>query len=125
MTQHERVTAYLTETLGTAPEHLWAKYPTYAVFRHPSSGKWYALLVRLARAKLGLTGDGEVWALVIRVNPLLRGSLLSEAGFRPAYHMNKSNWVTAVLDDALPDSRVLPLIDMSWEIAAPKKGRKP
>lgn len=124
MTQAERITTRLTETLGTAPEHLWARYPDYAVYRHPTSGKWYAVLMLLPRSTLSLPGDGAAWALVFKADPLLVGSLLAEEGFRPAYHMNKERWITAVLDDTLPDERILPLLEMSYDAVTPKPRRK-
>ena len=48
--------------------------------------------------RLGLPGDGSVNVLDVKCDPRMIGSLLSEKGFLPAYHMNKSTWISVLLD---------------------------
>ena len=119
-TQKERVVARLEESYGAKPEHLWAKYPSYAVFRHPAGGKWFALLMELPRGKAGLTGDGSVWMLNVKVGPILSASLAGEVGYAPARYMSRATWIAILLDETLPDERIGFLIDLSYDAAAPK-----
>ena len=56
----ENVLRRLAERYGTEPEHLWAKYPTYAAFRRQNNQKWFAALMNVPRCKLGLEGDTPV-----------------------------------------------------------------
>ena len=52
------------------------------------------------------------------------GSLLSTKGFLPAYHMNKNHWVSIVLDGSVPDDQITPLLELSYDIVAPKRRKK-
>ena len=87
--QRERIIAHIQSTFGAEPEYLWADSPDAAVFRHPTSRKWFAIMMDVALSRLGLSREGTVWVMNIKSNPLMIGSLLSEKGFLPAYHMNR------------------------------------
>lgn len=45
-------------------------------------------------------------------------------GYFPAYHMNKTSWITVALDDSVPDDEVKLLLDMSFEATASKMSKK-
>ena len=96
--QRERVLRFAAESFGTQPEYLWADTPEAAVLRHPNSKKWYGILMRVSRERLGLEGPGAADVLNLKCGPLLLGSLLEEPGFLPAYHMSKTHWVSILLD---------------------------
>ena len=51
---------YISETFGTAGEQLFAKYPSFRVFRHLGNRKWFAVIMDIPRKNLGLSGDGEI-----------------------------------------------------------------
>lgn len=122
--QRERITERLRSSYGSEPEYLWRQYPNAAVFRHPATGRWYGLLMDVAPEKLGLNGDAPVDVMTVKVDPSLVGGLLRTPGFHPAYHMNKSNWVSAELDGRVPDEALLPLLDMAYAMVAPKRKGK-
>lgn len=119
--QRDRVTAHIREYYGIEPERLWEKYPGYAVFRHPGSRKWFALVVDISKSRLGLPGDDLVDVLDIKCSPVMIGSLLMEKGFLPAYHMNKTSWISVLLDGTVPDETVFPLLELSYDSVAPKR----
>ena len=118
--QRERILQALEKTYHTKPESLWMQYPRYCVFRHPESKKWYAVLVDVPRARLGLTGEGSVDLLNVRCGPLLTFSLQKEKGFLPAYHMHKQNWISILLDESVSDEQIVDLAALSFESVAPK-----
>lgn len=122
--QCERIIKHLRDVYETEPEHLWAQYPAYSVFRHPLSRKWYALVMDVPRSRLGLEGDETVAVLDLKCSPLMAGSLLSEKGFLPAYHMNKNSWITILLDGSVPDEKIIPLLELSYDFAAPKRKKR-
>lgn len=122
--QRQRLTAYLQDSYETPPEHLWENYPSYAVFRHPLTRKWYALFAGVPANKLGLPGDGPVDILNLKCGPLMLGALLEEPGFFPAYHMSKSSWVTVLLDGTVADEKIASLLELSYQAVAPKMKKK-
>ena len=120
-TQRTRILERHQQSYGTEAEYLWARYPDYAVFRHPLSAKWYALFANVPREKLGLDGEGIADLLVVRCGLAMQGSLLCEKGFLPAYHMGKNSWISILLDDSVPDERVELLLEMSYDSVEPKR----
>ena len=122
--QRQRSVRYMQDVYGPEAEHLWARYPGYAVFRHPASRKWYAAVMDLPMDKLGLTGTERIDVLNVKCSPMIIGSLLAGEGFLPAYHMNKGAWISILLDGTVPDGQIEPLLDWSYESAATKSRRR-
>lgn len=120
LSQRQRVTEYIRDRYAAEAEHLWAKYPNYAAFRHPASKKWFALVVDIPRNRLGLEGDGDVDIMDVKCGSLMVGSLLAQDGFLPAYHMSKSSWISVLLDETVPDEQIYPLLELSYDSVAPK-----
>ena len=114
----QEIINYAQQHFGTEPEYLWAKYPTYCVLRHLNNHKWYAALMDVPKNKLGLSGNENVDILVAKCGPILLGSLLLNKGFLPAYHMNKSNWVTVLLDGSVPDDEIFNLLSVSYDLTS-------
>lgn len=114
----------LQTALGVKPEYLWASYPNYAVLRHPGSKKWFAILMDLPPAKLGLPGEGLTDVLVLRCGPALTGSLLAQEGYYPAYHMNKIGWVSTPLGGPVPQEELFSLLTLCYDAVAPKSRRR-
>ncbi|MOA46620.1 hypothetical protein D3C78_1691540 [compost metagenome] len=70
------------------------------------------------RTKLNLKGSGEVQILDVKCPPEQIGTLRQQAGFIPAYHMNKEHWISAVLDGTIADEHLFELLDASFELTA-------
>ena len=113
---------YITLTYGTNAEHPWGKYPSYSVFRHQNNNKWFALIMSVAKEKLGICDNGVIDILNVKCDPIMIGSLITENGFYPAYHMNKSNWITVALDGSADNEKIKFLLDMSFDLTT--KGNK-
>ena len=47
-----------------------------------------------------------------------------QPGFLPAYHMNKQNWISIILDGSVPDDKIFPLLGLSYDSVAPKRRNK-
>lgn len=116
----DEIIQYAADQYGTHPERLWEKYPNYIVLRN-SNGKWYAIIMDVPRAKLGISGDGIVDVIDLKVEPLLAGSLRLSMGFLPAYHMNKEKWIAVLLDGTVDKTQIMDLLNMSYELTACKK----
>ena len=124
ISQRERITQYIRETYGTEAEYLWADSPGSAVFRHPASKKWYAIIMDVPANKLGLSGEDLVDVMNVKCGTIMVGSLLSEKGFRPAYHMNKNHWISILLNDSVSDDQIFPLLELSYDSVAPKRKKR-
>ena len=118
-TLKERILQYAQVHLGAEPEHLWAKFPRYAVLRHSENAKWFAVFLEFPGTRLGLERPESVDILDVKCGPLLAGSLLGVPGILPAYHMNKSNWVTLLLDGSLPEEEIIRLLELSYDLTKP------
>ena len=119
--QAQEILQYAEQTWGHRPDAPWLKYPENLVLRHPGSRKWYALLMPVARCKLGLSGEGSVDVINLKCGAELSGSLRQMAGCFPAYHMNKKLWLTVLLDGTLPTEEILQLVELSFSLTADKK----
>lgn len=115
------VEKYITEQYGAEADFPWAKYP-YAVFRHIGNKKWFAVVMSIPGEKLNLPGGGNIDVVNVKCDPVMTGSLRNEKGIYPAYHMDKTNWVTVAIEEA-EDDKIKWLIDISRELTAPKAGK--
>ena len=106
---------YILENYAAVNDFPWISNPTYEVFRHESSKKWFALVMEIPRSRLALQGEDIFTVLNLKCDPLLSGSLRAEPGFFPAYHMSKEHWISVELA-AVDDDKLRFLIDMSWEL---------
>lgn len=107
---------YIFQTYGAVGEHLWAKYPNYAVFRHRENRKWFAAMMSIPKEKLGLSESGMIDVLNVKCDPILTGSLRTEPGFFPAYHMSKTSWLTIALDGSAEEEKIKWLLDLSYDL---------
>lgn len=119
----EAVLRYAAEQFGTVPEYPWARSPESAVLRC-ENGKWYGLVMPVMRDRLGLPEAGVSDVLNVKCDPLMLGSVLMQKGFFPAYHMNKSHWISVLLDGTVPLDRVIAALQMSRALTAGKSGGK-
>jgi len=115
---------FILEHYGITPDYPWMKYPNFEVFRHVNNQKWFALVMDVQKDKLGLSGVSFISVVNLKCDPILIGSLRSEPGFFPAYHMNKDGWITVALDGSVPDEKIKVLLDMSYGMTAPKARKK-
>ena len=116
MIKKESILTYVKNTFDTDPDYPWAKCPEYAVLRHKDSGKWYGLIMKVARVKVGLTGKGRAAILNLKCDVELNGLLRGQQGILPAYHMNKEHWITIVLDSPFPEEEIYNLINLSYDL---------
>lgn len=96
------------------------------VFRHPENGKWFALLMRVPNALLSLEPlEGFSYLLNVKGNPLQIPFELDEEHFHPAYHMNKKNWISILLNETTPKEKTLRLLKTSYALTSAKRRRPP
>ena len=112
---------YIQEIYGVEGENLFAKYPSFRVFRHRSNRKWFAVIMEIPREKLGLPDGGDIQVVNVKCDIRLIGSFRQEQGIFPAYHMSKAHWLTVALDGSVDEDKIKFLLDMSYDLT--KGGR--
>ena len=114
----ERLFGYARERYGSEPEYLWKRYPDFAVLRCAANKKWYAISMGVDGKSLGLEKGVKYEIVNVKCSPLMTGSLLAMKGILPAYHMQKEQWVSVLLDGTVDEEQLFGLLDMSYELAS-------
>ncbi|WP_268913569.1 MmcQ/YjbR family DNA-binding protein [Lentilactobacillus sp. SPB1-3] len=98
----------------------FSKFPNYQVLRHGPDGKWFGLIMPVSHSDLGLTDrpDAKVSVIDVKADPELISILINNQGFFPAYHMNKSNWISILLDGTVPLSELEKLVKDSYVLTS-------
>ena len=122
MTRSE-LAAYLTDTYSAIGEDIFAKYPSFLVFRHSGNKKWVAVIMDIPRRNLGLNGEGEISVVNLKCDPRMIGSFREEPGIFPGWHMNKAHWLSVALDGTVDDEKIKFLVDMSYELTKKRGGK--
>ena len=107
----------------TSPDYPFDDWLESAVFRHADTRKWYAIVMRVSRCRLGLDSDQVADVVNLKLPTEMCGSFGAADGVYPAYHMNKLHWVSVILTDA-PDDIVKFLLNASFEATKSKKKQK-
>ena len=112
---------YILDTYGVGPEYPWIKYPTFAVFRHASNQKWFAVIMTIDKSKLGIKEDGQIDVVNLKCDANIVPSMWEQQGIFPAYHMNKEHWLTVALDGSATDNNLKFLLALSYDLTDKKK----
>ena len=126
--QTNRIARWIEERYGEKPDYPFGDLPEAAVFRYPPNRKWYALVMYLRRnlvTKEGPPDDGPMTDVMnVKVGKNNAAQFTGVPGIYPAYHMSHTDWVSILLDGAVPDDTVKALIDASRNFAVAKTSRK-
>ncbi len=91
------------------------------VFRHTEDGKWFGLLMRVGKRRLGLDTDGFVDVMNLKIDPEDSYTVRElYASILPAYHMNKRHWISVILDGSVPQDFCEMLIERSYDLTKRK-----
>ena len=114
--QTNRITEYIIKKYNSQPRFEWDD--ENAVFKN-IKGKWFGIIMNINKNKLGKENI-KVEIINVKLDPEKIKQLITEKGYYPAYHMNKKNWITIILDDTLEDEIIQKLIDESYELVTNK-----
>jgi predicted DNA-binding protein (MmcQ/YjbR family) len=120
----QKILRYAGETYHTEPEYLWMKYPGYAVLRHLDNQKWYAIVMDAEPSKIGRKGEERIDILDVKCDPAMISSLLGNEGFLPGYHMNKTAWISILLDGSVSEEKIYNLMDLSFRMTGPRESKQ-
>ena len=83
----------------------------WTIMRHESNRKMFAAIYQR---------EGSIW-MNLKAEPL-RGDFLKSVfpAVVPAYHMNKTHWISVILDGSVPDADILRMIEESHRLTDKK-----
>ena len=118
--QANRLARCMKEIYNVEPDFPWAKekrYHSYGTFRHPRSGKWFALLMNVERKVLDKNQDHTMVDVInLKLDKKREEEIHQIPGVYPAYHMNHKTWISVILNETVSDETILALIKSSFEM---------
>ena len=90
------------------------------VFRHPDNKKWFALIMRIKKCKLGIDSNEYIDVVNLKCAPEIMDDLYFESGVFPAYHMSKKHWLTFCLDGSCDDETIKWITKISYNLTKKK-----
>lgn len=125
MIERQRVIELALALANTSTDMPFEEDFDSTVLRHSDTGKWFGLLMKAPRGKVGLPGEGTAEVLNLKCDPLLSyGLRQTHPDILPAWHMNKQHWITVRLEGDVPEETLRTLISMSYDLTARKGGKK-
>ena len=109
----KNVIKYIKDKYNTELEYLWPDTPNNAVMRNKNN-KWYGIIMSVSKDKIGIDGDGIIDIINVKHPSDRIIKLIDNRSFFQAYHMNKKNWITILLDNKIEDKVLFKLIDTSY-----------
>ena len=121
MTKQELID-YAASRFSVEPDHPFKEDDIF-VFRHRDGRKWFSVVMNIPYRRLGIDRDGHVDVADVKCGPLLMGSYRQQPGVFPGYHMNKSHWVTVLLDGGTEDDLIRELFEISYDLTRSRRKR--
>ena len=112
------------DTYGVRAEYPFARDSETAVFRHVLGRKWFAVIMRIPKRRLGIAGEGDIDIVNFKCADEIVFSMQQESGIYPAYHMNKSHWLSVSLDGSVPDDTIAWLLGISYDLTKKNTRKK-
>lgn len=113
--QANEIAKYIKDKFNVLPQFLWNKFPGYGVFKHITNDKWFGLILDINKSKLGDENE-EIEIINLKTDENTINKLLKQKGIYKAYHMNKKNWISIVLDGTFSNDFIIELIDNSYSL---------
>ena len=102
---------YVLSVYGVSPDTPFDDFDS-EVFRIKESKKWFALYMSVPSAKFGLSGDKDD-VINLKCPPQISADFIDYVSVFPAYHMNKTHWISILLSRA-DDEKIKLLTDVSY-----------
>ena len=111
--QSNRIVQYIIKNYNSYPEFLWKKLDGSAVFRNKKNNKWFGIIMDINKNKLD--NENKIIEIInVKIREEEKENILKNRGFYEAYHMNKKNWITMILDETVSDEKIIKMIDNSY-----------
>ena len=111
--QSNTISRYINEKYNVKPEYLWGSEPGFGVFRNPNNNKWFGIIMNINKNKIIGNDNKEIEVINLMLHDKTNFYLNNKNIF-PAYHMNKKNWVSIILEESLSNDEIINLVDISF-----------
>ena len=119
--QSKRITEEIFKIFNDRPEFPFEDDDSCGIFRNPESRKWYGLITSLDYSKIDKNKKGEIEIINLKLDKEEINELVKKDGYFRAWHMNKKNWITIILDETLSDKEIMGHIKESHSYTVKKK----
>ncbi len=121
----KKLDAYVKAKYNIMPELLPFSHEDYAIYRHPDTGRWFAVFIVKERKEFGLAGGGVTEIVSFRIkDKMLADILLQQPGYLSGFPAVNWNWISAVMDGTVPLNDLCRWIDESHEATRGKTSNK-
>ncbi len=121
----EQLDAHVKEKYRIEPEILPFSKEDYGVYRHPDTGRWFAVFIVKDRSAFGLPGFGNVEVVSFKIRDrMLADFVAQQPGYLHGFPASNWNWMTAVLDGTVPYEDICRGIDESYGATKTKAKNK-
>lgn len=122
--QANRLDGYLSQVYGLA-DFAFGDEET-GVYRTTANDKWYAIIMTVPYNKVAKDSNKEdlINVLNIKADKDKIKEQLKKEGIYPAYHMNKANWLSIILDDSISDYDIILMINESYDLVMGNNDKK-
>lgn len=125
--QSNRIEGRIEKEFAVISEFPWEKYPGNGTYKCRGNSKWFAIILTVEFGKLSPAkapelvsvphDDDEIVEVInLKADPEMIPQLVKQAGIYPAWHMNKTYWISIILDDTLSDEKIMELISRSHDM---------
>ena len=115
-----KMAEWVKEAYGDVVDHPFEKDQGSGVFRRRDSRKWYGAVLHIPYEKL-MAKQGETDILNVKIRPEEKEALLQKDGFFPAWHMNRTHWISILLDGTVSEDVLKERLIISRQLT---EGRK-
>lgn len=113
----------IANNYGIVPDRPFADDQSILVFRHQNSRKWFGVMMTIPKCKLNIPQAGMIDILNLKCDEEISYTIRQEKGIYPAYHMNKTHWISVALDGSADDHLIKWLIQISYRLTDKTKKR--
>lgn len=111
---------YIQQEYVCNVKYPWERYPDYMVVRRRDNQKWFAGIFAIKGYQVGHDTNKPMNIVNLKCESDLITNLIHENGIYPAYHMNKTHWISVDIEGYEDIEKLKILVDMSYRLVGHK-----
>ncbi len=122
--QANRLAQWMQNVFHESPQPFSEKAKDYIVFQNHENQMMHAMVSTIPHAKMEGNSEEKIEVLNVKADPDDVNRYLSQEHYYPAWHMNKKNWISILLNDSLSDEEIQDLLSVSRGFTLGKKAKQ-